>query len=83
MKNLSDAFTSLDAFGRGFSFTIKGREKFGTLIGTVLTLAIYAVILVYAHMKMTKLIDRLDTVHQTTINENEIQPDDKFTFEEL
>ena len=83
IQKFKDTFTQFDAFGDRVNFTVKGRETFGAIFGTVLTIFIYATVLVYAQMRVQRLYYRLDTFHQTAHVENVIAQDKKFTFEEL
>ena len=83
MSKISEAFRKIDAFGEGIDFTIKGGKKFGTSIGAILTLLIYLVVGFYAQTKLVKLIYRLDTTHQSSVNENEIPHEREFSLEEL
>ena len=79
----ANSFKKIDAFGQGINFSVNGGDTFGTTFGTVLTLIIYGIILVYAQMKGQKLYHRLDTNHQATTNVDAIGSEDKFSFQEL
>ena len=48
IQKFKDTFTQFDAFGDRVNFTVKGRETFGTIFGALLTIFIYAIVLVYA-----------------------------------
>ena len=61
MRKITDTFKELDTFGEGINLKIKGHDTFGTCIGAILTMIIYAVVIVYTQMKFTRLKDRLDT----------------------
>ena len=53
------------------------------MFGAVLTLIIYAIVLIYAQMKGQKLYFKQETFHQTILNKDEILQEDKFTLKEL
>ena len=72
MKKFTETFKSFDAFGKRINLTINNRNTYGTCFGTVLTLLIYMVVLIYAQERGQKLYKRLDTFHQTTIMQNDI-----------
>ena len=49
----------------------------------MLTVLIYALVIVYAQMKVQKLYLRGDTTHQETINRDALASKSNFTFEEM
>ena len=61
MGRISETFKRLDTFGEGINLKVKGHDTFGTCVGAILTIMIYAVVFVYAQMKFTRLKERLDT----------------------
>ena len=63
MQKLTDRFKSLDNFGAGVGFTVKGRDTYGTGFGAVLTLFIYAVVFIYGQQNLAKLRNKQDTAH--------------------
>ena len=83
MKKLRDTLQQIDAFGKGVNFKVKGNNAFGTRFGAILTLLIYAVMLIYAQKRVQILIFRLDTSHQTSIDEYGLRQDEEFTLGEL
>ena len=76
-------FKKLDSFGEGMNFTIKGRDKFKTGFGALITLLIYIVVLVYGSKKLTDLSQKQDTVHQQSKFVNEIAANQAFSLSEI
>ena len=83
MERIKANLRQLDAFGQGVNFKVNGQDKYGTAFGTLLTMAIYVVILLYGQMKGVRLYHRLDTQHQISTHEDAIGIDESFTFEDL
>ena len=83
MQKLTDRFKSLDNFGAGVGFTVKGRDTYGTGFGAVLTLFIYAVVFIYGQQNLAKLRKKQDTAHQQLTEENVVGPNEKFLMGDL
>ena len=65
------------------NFTIKGRDKFKTGFGALITLLIYMVIMVYGSKKLTDLYQKQETVHQQSKFDNEIDASQAFSLSEI
>ena len=63
MQRLKSKFSSIDQFGQGINFLIKGGDTFTTSLGAVVTLLIYVTVLIYGSTKFNRLKERLDTSH--------------------
>ena len=61
MRKISETFKRFDTFGEGINLKVQGHDTFGTCVGAILTIMIYAVVFVYAQMKFARLKGRLDT----------------------
>ena len=71
-KKSRDLFKQFDLFGKEIRFRRKENEELTSCYGTVLTVLIYIVMIVYAQMKVQKLYLRGDTTHQETIIREDI-----------
>ena len=80
---MKEAFKKIDAFGEGIKFTVNKQKTFSTSLGAIITLVIYVIVMIYAQLKGDILYNRLDTSHQTIINEDDIDEEDGFSFEQM
>ena len=65
--SLRDTFTSLDFYGQGFNFAMRGtRLREGSITGTLITLFFSCLFLVYGVMKLLILIGR----EEMTVTDN-------------
>ena len=62
---LLDYFLSFDMYGRSIAFTYKGREKYNTWIGTLATIIISIIMILYAQLLLNILINEGDTSKAT------------------
>ena len=70
MQKVIDTFKSIDSFGSGVGFSIKGDGSYKTGFGAVITLIIYVIVGVYAFQKANVLEGRTDTAHTELLREN-------------
>ena len=75
VERLKNTFKKVDAFGERLDFNVNGRSRFNTGLGSIVTILIYALVLIYAQQKATKVLLRADTSHQTSINVDVIPRD--------
>ena len=74
-KKSRDLFKQFDLFGKEIRFRRKENEELTSCYGTVLTVLIYVVMIIYAQMKLQKLYFRSDTTHTEAINRNVVPPE--------
>ena len=67
MKSIKSLFKEIDNFGQGVNFTIAKKNTLNTCTGTLLTILIYTVVLVYGFTKAIKVKEYQDTIHWTTV----------------
>ena len=48
VDRLKNTFKKVDAFGERLDFNVNGRSRFNTGLGSIVTILIYALVLVYA-----------------------------------
>ena len=72
MRKVYNKLKEFDKFGEAAGFTIRGSGTYGTGLGLLLTLLIYAVSLIYAKRNYEKLVERADTAHQQVVEENTV-----------
>ena len=77
MKNISETIKKVDRFGEPVNFLIQDSgDTFKTWPGFILTLLIYALILIYGGEKLEDLALRNETKQVTTVQKN------AFSFEQ-
>ena len=74
-KKSRDLFKQFDLFGKEIRFRRKENEELTSCYGTVLTVLIYFLLIIYAQMKVQKLYFRSDTTHTEAINRNVVSPE--------
>ena len=83
MKRLSSKIKRVDAFGEGVGFTIGGEGTHKTCLGTLITILVYAIVLIYGTNKFHKFKERADTTYQTKFHRDGLSATEEFTFEEI
>ena len=64
---VADRVKQLDLFGQSVSFNVAGQGAVNSWLGTVMSILIAALTLLYAHKRMDLLLSFGDTNHQETI----------------
>ena len=66
-----EVFRRLDIFGQDLpTFILKGRDKVQTRIGGVVSILIFILVLMYASLKFSHLVDRHNPVMNSFYKEN-------------
>ena len=82
-SNILETVKSFDMFAETVSFNVgRGRQKHGTLFGTLMTVVILICMAIYAANKLGRLIDYQDTKYMETTEEG-FEPDKKYSLKEL
>ena len=81
LSSVADKFMSLDMFGETLTFTIDSADTYPSLCGTIVSLAIFALVLPYGAHKFTTMWEYGDTSHQDITDENSISAYTLFPYE--
>ena len=73
----------IDKFGSGINFNIAGKDHYQTKVGSLITLSIYIIVLIYGSQKFTKVVNRSDTSFQKRVDEINQRQDNTFTLGQL
>ena len=76
MQKVINTFKSVDSFGSGVGFSVKGDGSFKTGLGAVITLIIYVIVGIYGFQKINVLKGRTGTAHTELLRENIIDPNE-------
>ena len=82
-EKVSGYIKSTDLFGSSIGFLIKGDSTLNTWMGTFLSLAIFAVVALYATKQFEVLTAKTNTTFLLTNEPNAIDMQTKHTFEDL
>ena len=83
MQKVIDIFKSVDSFGSGVGFSMKGDGTFKTSFGAFLTLIIYVLVLAYGAGKYSVLTNKADTAHQEILRENVVDSNQTFLLSDI
>ena len=72
LSKLGDKIMSADHYGETAKFNINGQESYPSVVGTIISLLIFAVVIAYGLNKFIIMWEFNDTKHQTVTLENEI-----------
>lgn len=64
----------LDLFGETTGFTIEGSKQYPSIFGTVLSLMIFTLVIIYGQNKVTVFYKKGDNSFQEIVNRNELDP---------
>ena len=83
MQKVTDTFKSIDSFGSGVGFSVKGEGTFKTGLGAVITIIIYVIVLYFGADKYGVLTSKGDTTHQEILFENVVPPTTTFLMGDI
>ena len=63
--NISEKLTAIDFFGQGVTFNTDGKSQVNSFLGTLMSILIIVITLVYAESRFTILRRYGDTTYQT------------------
>ena len=69
-ERIGNVLMRIDLFGETASFDIKGKASYPSICGTMMSVVIFAAILAYGGKKYRVMLDREDTMHQSTFKKD-------------
>ena len=57
----ADKIKSVDRYSRTITFSFRGKESFGTLLGGLMSIATYVVLMLYAYSILRIMFEKNDT----------------------
>ena len=79
-ERIGNVLMRIDLFGETASFDINGRTSYPSVCGSLMSVVIFAAILAYGDKKYRVMLDYEDTMHQTTLKENNFDETKVLTY---
>ena len=73
----------VDLFGETTGFQIEGSQQYPSAFGTVLSLCIFALVLIYGSNKTSIFLEKSDNTFQEIVKRNELNSTREYSFEEI